>query len=201
MTLPVKFRLGARYIHLVEDEEIFDIELDLGYEAWSMVEKFEIDGKGLVTKALGNEIMIDKIPMEKKWKDTFSLRVGGDYNVVPGFFALRAGGFYESPSADPAYSYVDFFSSNRFGASTGFSFQFYGVDISASYTYVYQMPVTVKESESKIYQQAPGSPCKPPYTDRSRCDENYLGKPAAPANAGVYISDYHFISAAASYTF
>ncbi len=201
MTLPPKLRLGLRYIYLEGETERFDIELDFGYEAWSLVDKYRMDGNNLLTEVLGQELYIDKIDISKNWKDTYSIRLGADFNAVPEWFTVRVGGFYESPSAPDENSYIDFFGSHRLGVSGGFSVMFFGADISASYTYVFQMPVTVTEEESQVFQQVPGSACVAPYDDEDLCAEQYLGKPAAPSNAGTYLADYHFISASVSYTF
>ena len=201
MNLPIKLRAGLRYIYMEGDKERFDLELDFGYESWSMMKNYTLNGGGRMVSVLGNELSIDKIVIDKNWKDTYSLRLGGDVSVVPGWFALRGGFFYESPSAAKEYSYVDFFSSHRFGPSVGFSVDFFGVNISAAYTYTFQMPVVVTEEKSKVYQQTPGSLCKEPYTDASVCSEYYLGRPGAPVNAGTYTSDYHFVTANVSYTF
>jgi len=201
MVLPPSARLGVRYVHRTGDVERFDVELDATWEGTSMVDAYRVRGDGLVAEVLGERIPIDRIDVPKRWRDTWSLRLGGDVAVVPGWFSLRGGGFWESPTALPAYSYIDFFSGHRFGAAAGLSVTFLGVDLSASYTWVFQMPVVVSESDSKVSQQVPGSPCEAPYTSPTLCDPHYRGRAAAPANAGTYLSDYHFISAAISYKF
>lgn len=200
-TLPIKMRLGIRYAHREKGRELFDLELDVGYEAWSLVDAFTMDGEGLVTEVLGQKIPIGKITMPRNWKDTWSLRLGSDVNVVPDRLTLRAGFFYESPAVPEEYTYVDILSFHRFGPSVGLSVKFHGLELSAAYTYVFQMPVTVTEEESAIFQQAPGSPCQPPYTDTNLCSEYYLGKPSAPANAGTYLSQYHFVTVGLEYAF
>lgn len=217
MVLPPKLRIGARYVYLEpvstfadndeagvlnsRDREIFDIELDFGYEAWSMLESFKLDGGGLSCTVLGKRVPVGVIEVPRNWQDTFSLRLGGDWQTVPDLFTLRAGLMWESPASRPEYAYLDVFPGHRLGASAGFSFTLHGFDISASYAYIFQTPVTVTEDESRVFQQVPGSPCIAPYTDPQLCSAHYLGKPSAPANAGTYISDYHFVSISASYTF
>jgi hypothetical protein len=47
----------------------------------------------------------------------------------------------------------------------------------------------------------PGSLCKAPYTDIQNCSPHYLGQPAAAANAGTWLSDYHFVSVGLGYAF
>jgi hypothetical protein len=90
---------------------------------------------------------------------------------------------------------------HRFGPSTGFTLSFVGFDLSAAYTYVFQMPVTVTEAQSRVSQQVPASQCAAPYTDPATCNSHYLGRPAAPANAGTYLSDYHFLNLGLQYHF
>jgi long-subunit fatty acid transport protein len=201
MVLPPTARLGVRYVHRIGDVERFDIELDATWEGTSMVDAYRVRGNGLIAEVLGERIPIDRITVPKMWRDTWSLRLGGDVAVVPEWFTLRAGGFWESPSARPGYSHIDFFSGHRLGASAGFSVMFHGVDISASYSWVFQMPVVVNEADSKVSQQVPGSPCVAPYTSQTLCDAKYPGRAGAPANAGTYLSDYHFISVAVGYAF
>lgn len=201
-TLPPKLRLGARYVFTDKGgRELGDIELDLGYEAWSMVDAFTLDGAGLVSVVLGQNIPIGTIKVPRNWKDTFSLRLGGDWNVVPTHFTLRGGFYYETGATPDAYAYIDTAPGARLGPSAGFSLSWYGFDLSASYSYLFSMPVTVTESESRSYQQVPGSPCKAPYTDTFSCNANYLGKPSAPANAGNYFASYHMISVSLMYKF
>jgi long-chain fatty acid transport protein len=220
MILPPRLRVGARYVHTVKepvvttepaatgepavterDREVFDLELDLGYEAWSMLDAFTMDGDGLVSEVLGTRVPVGTLRVPRNWRDTWSVRLGGDWQAVPDWLALRAGVMWESPSSSPEYSYLDVFPGHRLGVSAGFSFTVEGFDFSASYTYLFQLPVSVTEEESRVYQQAPGSACVAPYTDPQLCNEHYIGKPAAPANAGTYLSDYHFVSVSASYRF
>jgi long-subunit fatty acid transport protein len=201
MTLPIQLRLGGRYIHLKGGKELFDVELDVRYEMWSQMDKYVIDGKGLVIELANQVVEVGEIVVRKNWQDTFSVRLGGDYNVIQDRLALRAGGFFESAAEKEEFAYVDFFASHRLGGSAGASLMFGGFDLSLSYTYVFEWPFAVSEKDGKIYQQAPGSPCEAPYTDPLSCNEHYYGQPSATANAGTYVSNYHFASISASYGF
>ncbi len=201
MTMPVTARLGARYIHFDGDKELFDVELDVVYEAWHQTQSYDIEGNGLEVAIIGQNVPVDHIVVPKKWRDTVSVRVGGDYNLLPDRLALRAGVYYESAATDERYAYVDFFSGHRLGASAGTSVMFHGVDISLSYTYVFEFPMTVSETEGHIYQQVPGSTCESPYTNSNLCHDQYLGQPAPVVNAGTYIANYHLASLSVSYGF
>ena len=204
MTLPMEFRLGFRYIHLRNTVERFDLELDLRLEMWSQMDQFKVDGEGLdaTIEGLAQPVAIGTISIPKNWRNTFSARLGSDVNVVENRLTLRAGAFFESAAARTEYSYVDFLASHRIGASIGASVFFGNFQLALSYSYIIEVPVTVAESEGRVYQQVPGSPCEgPDYDNGGFCDEHYIGQPAATANNGTYLGSYHFSSLAVSYKF
>ena len=202
MTLPMELRAGFRYIHLRNDTEVFDLELDFRYEFWSQMDAYEIDGEGLWATMEQRNVEVGKIRIPKNWKNTFSVRLGGDFNVVDNRFKLRAGTFFETGAVNKPYAYADFMASHRLGWSAGFSLIFGKFDVALSYAYIIEIPFTVSESEGKIYQQMPGSKCEgPDYDDATYCDEHYIGQPAATANSGTYIGSYHFSSLALGYRF
>jgi long-chain fatty acid transport protein len=200
-TVPPRLRVGGRYVFQKGGVEQGDIELDFGYEAWSMLDAYTLDGTGLVSTVLGQNVPIGKIIVPRHWKDVYSLRLGGDWNVLPGHVTLRGGFTWESSAAPDAYAYVDIFPGQRFGPSGGFSLSWWGVELAASYSYVFAMPVAVTESESRVYQQTPGSPCQAPYDDPTTCSPYYAGRPGAVANAGTYVSHYHLVSVSLGYRF
>lgn len=194
MNMPAKVRAGVRYVHWDGDREVWDLELDVHYDLWSIMERFTVDA-GLVATVGGAQVGIDTIKIRRNWMDTVSVKLGGDWNAVPERLWLRAGFFYESPSVRHGYEYMDAFSFHRFSPSAGLTVRFWKIDLSLAYSYVYQLPSVVTEGESRVYQQVPGSPCAAPYTDTTTCNEHYIGKPAAPANAGTYLTEFHIIQA------
>ena len=196
-TMPVKLRGGIRYIHRKGDREWFDLELALHYDLWSMMDKYTMDA-GITTEVMGQVLNIDKVIIKKNFRNTLSVRLGSDINVVPGWFTLRAGFFYETPAVQKPYAYLDAFSFHRYGPSAGMTLSIYAVDLTLGYTYLHQNPLVVTEDESKTFQQVPGSPCRPPYTDTAMCSDYYLGKPGAPINAGTYQAHYHLFNASLS---
>ncbi len=201
MKFPAKLRVGARYIHEQNGVELFDLELNLGWEQWSVVDSFTMDAGGLITEVLGQPLEPGVIEMPRNWKDTWSVRLGGDWNTLPDWLSLRGGFMFETGATPKGYEYIDVLSFLRFGPSAGFTLRHWGFDLSAAYTWIFQMPSVVTEEESRVYQQMPGSLCKAPYTDIQNCSPHYLGQPAAAANAGTWLSDYHFVSVGLGYAF
>lgn len=200
LTMPMKFRAGIRYVHKRQDRDVFDLELDVHYDLWSMMERYTMDA-GITTEVMGQVLTIDQVIIEKNFRDTISVRLGGDYNVIPRWLTLRAGFFYETPAVRQGYAFLDAFSFHRFGPSGGLTLHLSQVDFSLAYTWLAQNVLVVTEEESKVYQQMPGSPCQPPYTNTSVCNEHYLGQPAAAANAGTYQANYHLMNASLAVNF
>jgi long-subunit fatty acid transport protein len=186
LPLPLTARLGVRYLHLEEQRERFDVELDLVYESWSRVDRFRLDGNGLEARFLGQRVDISRIDIEKEWRDTLSVQLGSDYHVIPDVCTVRAGAFFESAVADPANAHVDFVSGKQIGATLGASVFAKNFEIALSYEYRHQPEVEVSEAESRVFQETPASSCLPPYTDPDTCHEQYFGQPGPAVNAGSY---------------
>ena len=201
LPLPLTARFGVRYVGLEGDSERFDIELDFGYEAWSRVESFTVDSRNLIATIRSQDVPVGVIEVEKQWRDTMNVALGGDYAVAPGLVTLRAGAFYETAVATPAYSNVDFVSGEQLGAAAGGSLFFDRFEIALAYGLRFQPTVDVNERDARVYQVVPASPCGPPYDDPAQCDPVYLGRPGAPANAGTYRAHSHAASVDVLYRF
>ena len=59
----------------------------------------------------------------KNYKDTFGIRVGGDYNVLPDQLALRAGTFFETRAASDQHQHIDFAAGSKFGLAFGATYR------------------------------------------------------------------------------
>jgi long-subunit fatty acid transport protein len=191
LPLPLTARLGMRYIGLRDQRELFDVELDVGYETWSRVDRFRLDTNGLVAELDENQLEVGVIDVPKQWRDTFSVHLGGDYAVLPELLTLRGGVFYESAVADRSYVAADFVSGQQLGGTLGLSLLLRDLELALAYEYREQPTVRVAAADSRVYQQVPGSRCEAPYTDEDTCNEHYLGQPAPPANAGSYWAQSH----------
>jgi hypothetical protein len=75
-------------------------------------------------------------------KDQFSFRVGGDYNLFPGLFALRAGASYETSGQDVQKLNVLYYLLDRIGIHAGFTLRVAGAtDISFGFAHFIQKKV------------------------------------------------------------
>jgi long-chain fatty acid transport protein len=193
LPLPLLARAAARYRHLVGGLELFDLELDAEYETWSRVDRFTVDAHHLRVDYGGDHIFIDQIQIEKQWQDTLTLKLGGDYAVLPGRLTLRAGAFYLTPVAPLAYTSLDFTTAARRGGSLGASLLVGRFELSVAYQVRLQPRVHVAEADGRVYQQVPGSACTAPYTDTENCNSHTLGAPGPVVNAGTYQATSHLV--------
>ncbi len=124
VTLPTVVRGGVRYMFLdrVRDEatgnereiERADIELDGTYEAWGSAQD---DGLHITIPKIAadnpppgvNLTNIDFISPHR-YRDTYSVRLGGAYNIPlrEHVLTLRAGVYHDSSASDPQFTRLDF---------------------------------------------------------------------------------------------
>ncbi len=179
LTLPAIVRGGIRYIHDTGDRQWFDIELDAVYESWSLLKEFDLDVEGRIN---GQELQ--ELTLPKNWKDTVSVRLGGDFIALPPYLTVRAGGFFETAAVPDNFSHIDFPSFRRGGVGAGFSAGAKGAYLTVGYMHVFQEKRTVDEQFGKIAQQRPLRPCP------ANCD----GLTGVPSNAGTFTSRYDLLT-------
>lgn len=201
LPLPVTARAGVRYRQLREGRELFDVELDVAYESWSRVKNFTLDSNGIQATLQAQTLDVGKIEIEKRWRDTFTASLGGDYALLPGRCTVRAGVFYQSAAAKDAYANVDFAAGQQLGAALGASVQLSKLELAFAYEYRVQPSFSVAERDARVYQEVPGSQCRAPFTDPDTCEEHYLGQPAPAVNAGKFAAFSHAAAIEALYRF
>ena len=191
LPLPLLVRAGGRYRHQAGGRELFDVELDVEYETWSRAKAFTVESNGLVATAGSQHVPIGTITVPKQWNDVLSVKLGGDFNLVPERWTLRAGVYYETAPSPAAYSNVDFPAGAQLGGALGASLLLRGAEVALTYQLRYQPGVTVAEADARVYQQTPGGACTPPSTDPNVCN----------VNAGTYAATSHLVSLALIFRF
>ncbi len=177
LTLPPTAKLGARYIH-----DRFDVELDVVYEAWSTVGKFNIDMGGYIT-LLANEPAQD-VRINKNWRDTISVRLGSTFNITDRI-DVSAGALYEQGAVPKNYSHVDITSFDRVGLSAGFKVSLLDqLDLRVAYSHLFQEDRDVSERYGKVIQQRPVA----------QCPGDCNGLTGVIANAGHFETSYDLLS-------
>lgn len=192
--LPPTARLGLRYVHGEGDDPLFDVELNVVYEAYSIIESFEADLEGSILLAGGASVQ--DVTIAKRWRDTFSVRLGGTWNVLPDALSLSLGGYFEQGAGHPNYTHLDFLTVDRFGLGAGLEVPIYTSDetrfeLVVAYAHTFQSDVEVAETEGKVIQQRP----------IAQCPDDCAGYTGVVANAGTFESSFDLLSFALSASF
>jgi long-chain fatty acid transport protein len=227
---PWQFQLGIRYADrirprswergfeaamrgVVDDSmysENFDIELDVVYELNSQVGDF------VITMPPGASVMVgmppatvalhSPQPIPHGWPDILGFRLGGDWNIVPGQVAARAGFHTEIPLGQSRYQIHDFFTNTRFGLHLGATFRFDRFDLSIAYAHIFQLDMNITDGNFRgvAAQGTMGQCAGAPDYDPGRpvvsggCYPSGYG---SIANNGRYTSEYNVISLGGTYHF
>jgi hypothetical protein len=141
------------------EDERWDLELDVEYQMNARNDRQVIDyreNQTLEAKTIDGMITTVNFPdsprpgvntdtvVEKHWQNQISLRVGGTYNIVPGFLALSMGAHYENRGVDPAYMQIDYWPLSRIGLHGGVKVRIARtIDFVVSYAHIFQETLVV----------------------------------------------------------
>jgi long-chain fatty acid transport protein len=205
-------RLSGR----IEDSmsnEWFDIELDLVYERNSQIGDIHArmpESPMLAVRTSpggGGAVSTSSIPLPRdiylphQWNDQWSLRLGGDWNPIPGLLSLRLGASIETSAYDSSlvfsdndakrYVNLDFIPAFRVGIHGGLTVRLGRLDVSLAYAHVFQETVEIG---------APSAACN---MDQANCTPDMAQlrqvsalnpETASIANAGIYEVDYDLLT-------
>lgn len=123
----------------------FDIELDVIYELNSQVGDFVVTPpRGAAVEVDGADASLPAImPIPHGWKDNVVVRLGSDWNVVPGVLALRAGSHVDIPTGISNYQTNDFIQGLRVGLHVGTTLRLDRFDISLAYAHIFQTDTVI----------------------------------------------------------
>lgn len=144
---------GHEVLHDPLADERWDIELDVEYQANSRNQQVYVDfvdGQTIQFKPEGTGQLPAEIWIQKRWKDQWSVRMGGTANVLPGVLGISAGVHYETRGVDPAFMQVDMWPLARVGLHTGVTFRVSNtIDLVFSYAHIFQETLIVAAPEHK----------------------------------------------------
>ena len=200
MTLPVSARIGGRYIHYKGERELFDIELNIGWEAWSMVESFVMDGNGLDRPARRQDHRRRPDRAGEELERHRQRALGSDINVVDRASHAARGRVLREPRGRPRATPSSTSSpATSSGAALDSPCRFKRFDWSLAYAYMRQLDMNVKESESKV-SAGPGQPVQGP-TTTPMIAMNTISDARQPRQCRTLRAQYHALSTSASVAF
>jgi len=172
-------------------DEVFDVELDYVFETNSGIGEFVIESNDRIELADENgDVFLASDPvgtlkLPHRYKNTHSIRFGGDVNILPGRLAARAGGGYETAASPQRYTLLDFPSYGRFHVNVGATVRLGPADISLAYSHIFQSDRTVTDGGARV--AGPGGLCNPAALSDDDAE-------ACVVNEGHYEASYDVIS-------
>jgi long-chain fatty acid transport protein len=149
LQLPWMIKAGGRYIGMDADFELYDLELDVTYEAWGVAQKF---GPIVDIPTLGAFKDIQTVVLHG-YNNTVGIRGGGAYNIDTGegsLLSLRAGAYFDSPATDYPYTRLDFDTLAKVAGTFGIGYKVGSFDFNLAYAAVASVPRLVGEGVGEI---------------------------------------------------
>jgi hypothetical protein len=148
----------SRPLEPMKDER-WDIELNGFWSQTSHVDQYSVtlyEGDPPAQVAFSSSPRTNPLPLPAKltlpykWRDTFGLRLGGDYNVLAEFLTLRAGLSYESSATPTEYMNIDAWAVTRVGLHAGGTVQLGKLKLSIAYAHIFFGSVNVPVGKGGI---------------------------------------------------
>ncbi|MCB9555847.1 MAG: outer membrane protein transport protein [Deltaproteobacteria bacterium] len=149
--MPWILRSGLRLIdHDAEGRERFDLEVNVVWESWSVVERLaaKLDQPIAIRFADGSVFNeVDQMTLPHAYRNTVSLRIGGTYNIYDllsdATLMLSGGFYYETATVPKAYTRLDFLPLAHIGISAGLAVAWRHWSLFAAYSYTFSPKRTV----------------------------------------------------------
>lgn len=181
---------------LDHDFELADVELDGTYEAWGSAQD---DGLHVTIPAIAadnpppgvNLTGIDFISPHH-YHDTYSVRLGGAYNVRldDNVLTLRAGAYHDSSATSPQDTRLDFDTLAKTAGTVGVGFAVGAFDFGLGYAEIFDAARTVE-----------GGALQPVNGTQHGASVDSTGAPYAPVNGGRYSGHSRLLSLGVSVRF
>jgi long-subunit fatty acid transport protein len=145
-------------------DEVWDLELDASWLGSSNVDEVNIrlyEGEpGPDAPKLANNSnpgatpypLPATTPIPRRWKDTWSVRVGSDYNVLPSRLAVRAGVSYASSAVRQELMAIDAWPVQKIGLHLGATMAFDNLRLSLAYAHLFIEHVSVPGNTGQFYE-------------------------------------------------
>lgn len=146
--LPWLLRVGGRYVGMDAEFELYDLELDVTYEAWGSSQAF---GPIVTVPDVGAYKDIQAV-VAHGYEDTVGLRAGGAYNIDVGgaVVSLRGGAYFDSSATKPATTRLDFDTLAKVAGTFGLGYGVGAFRLDVGYAAVASVPRVVGKDAGAI---------------------------------------------------
>jgi len=154
LDLPLIVRAGLRFA-----QPRWDIELDMVWERWSSSQEVVLSPQELIVHGIPGvgSVAVGEFLMPRNQRDTWSLRLGGDWETLENRLTLRAGFLWEQGAVPAQTVSVLLADATKYGLSLGATVVVAeGVELDVGYSHLFYESVNV--SDSLIRQLNPSNP-------------------------------------------
>ena len=174
-------------------DDVFDVEATFNYDATSMLSRTSLSNTGgIQIDASGTRVNAPpSITIESALSDVVGFRLGGDWNVLPGTLALRAGASYETAGASPNLAQIHLPAYAGASVHAGVSYRWRWLTVTAGFGHFFFQDNVAREGRRAVTTPAnsmgnqislnPGG-CPEPGTGQ--------GAEACTINQGVYRASF-----------
>lgn len=179
----------GRYDPMTDD--VFDVEADFNYEQTSMLGSVSLTNRGSIPidRSGGAVPAPANITINSALSNVWGIRLGGDYNVVPGVLAVRAGVSYESSGANPALAQIHLPTYAGVGINAGVSWRWRWLTTTLGYSHIFFDTNDASNGERAVVVPSPqldaATACNAPST---------RGPGACTINRGVYEASFNAVN-------
>jgi long-subunit fatty acid transport protein len=188
--LPPIYRAGVKYgmQDLWEGLFGFELELNFVYEAWSSYDHIYLATSGIDISTAGNPAEpLPAVVQPKDFKDSFSVRLGGEVDFFKEMLALRSGVYYETDAIPNETYSIELLNGQQVGVGVGASVKLYGVRVDVGYAHVFMFDRTIG-NESIVHVESAAPPLFNP-------------EPRTRNAMGAYRTSYDIVSVGLNITF
>lgn len=151
LTMPAEVRVGARVTLL---DRRLGLNLDGVYQGWNSVDALRLTPNEVFLVQGTTRTAVAPFTIEKKWKASWSVRVGGSFDVLE-YLTVHAGVLAETTAVNNASFTVDFPHPDRLFFTGGLSGKVGPVDLIAAFGYTPTSTVVVQQSDIRRAQTDP----------------------------------------------
>jgi long-chain fatty acid transport protein len=140
-------------------DEVWDVELNAYWSQTSHVDSYILrihkpDEQQRVALSSDPSIALSTLPTNASlphgWKDTYGVRLGGDYNVLANLLAVRAGLGFETSGVPKENMNLDYWPLQKTTVSIGATVKLGRWKIHAAYAHAFFQSVDVKVGEGNL---------------------------------------------------
>jgi long-subunit fatty acid transport protein len=124
-------------------DDVFDVEVNFNYEFTSTLSETEVALSGQITAGgiAVNLNPMNPIKIRSDFRNTFGVRIGSDWNVIPDRLALRMGFSAETGASTPGLSQLHLPTYDSFSAHIGAALRFGWFTAQLSYAHMFFVPL------------------------------------------------------------